>query len=92
MTDSFVTPEPRTLESVAAAKRRIAAWGNEFWTPDGTAHRTWNAARKHLTGLDLLETLREAGPNLSEPYLIGLRDAVLRGWYISRKSASERAA
>lgn len=57
-----------------------------FKTPDGAEHPTWNAARKHLTGLDLLDTLREAGPGLTEPQLVALRDALLARWNVSRKS------
>lgn len=57
-----------------------------FTTPDGTVHLTWNAARKHLTGLDLLNTLREAGPDLAESQLLALRDRVLEGWNVSKKS------
>lgn len=66
--------------------QRIAASGNPtFKTPDGAEHPTWNAARKHLTGLDLLATLREAGPDLEERQLVALRDRLLSVWHISRK-------
>lgn len=64
---------------------RIAS-AQAFKTPDGVEHPTWNAARKHLTGLDLLDTLREAGPGLAESQLVALRDAILAGWSVSRKS------
>ncbi len=67
-------------------EQRIAPAGKPtFKTPDGVEHPTWNAARKHLTGLDLLDTLREAGPGLSEAQLLALRDQVLASWNVSRK-------
>lgn len=58
-----------------------------FKTPDGVEHVTWNAARKHLTGLDLLDTLREGAPDLAEEQLVALRDHLLAGWNVSRKRA-----
>jgi len=58
-----------------------------FTTPDGREHSTWNAARKHLTGLDLLETLREVAPSLANDQLLALRDAVLASWNVSRRTA-----
>lgn len=71
---------------------RIASAGRPtFKTPDGAEHPTWNAARKHLTGLDLLDTLREAGPGLSEEQLILLRDRILSGWNVSRKMQNEES-
>lgn len=51
-----------------------------FKTPDGASHKSWNAARKHLTGLDLLATIQKSGP---DP--VSVRDAVMREWHISRK-------
>ena len=60
-----------------------------FKTPDGVEHPTWNAARKHLTGLDLLNTLREAGPDLAESRLVALRDHILVGWNVSRKQSRQ---
>lgn len=71
--------------------QRITPAAPTFTTPDGVKHETWNAARKHLTGLDLLNTLREAGPDLSESQLIALRDKVLDGWNVSRRAAIARA-
>lgn len=65
--------------------QRIASSAT-FKTPDGAEHPTWNAARKHLTGLDLLNTLREAGPDLGEKQLLALRDRILAGWNVSRKT------
>lgn len=65
--------------------QRIASSAT-FKTPDGAEHPTWNAARKHLTGLDLLNTLREAGPDLAEDQLLALRDRILAGWNVSRKT------
>lgn len=66
---------------------RIAPAGKPtFKTPDGVEHATWNAARRHLTGLDLLATLREGAPSLSEEQLIELRDRVMASWNVSRKS------
>lgn len=68
--------------------QRIAPSGRPtFKTPDGVEHPTWNAARKHLTGLDLLNTLREAGPALAESQLLAMRDRILAGWNVSRKTA-----
>jgi len=64
---------------------RIAKGAPTFRTPDGVEHATWNAARKHLTGLDLLETVREAGPDLAEAQVIAIRDAILARWNVSRK-------
>lgn len=69
-------------ERIAAAGRRT------FKTPDGVEHDTWNAARKHLTGLDLLETLRAAGPDLADEQLRTLRDRLLADWNVSRKPTS----
>lgn len=67
---------------------RIVPGKPTFKTPDGVEHATWNAARKHITGLDLLETLREAGPGLSDEQLTGLRDAVLAAWNVSRRAST----
>jgi hypothetical protein len=64
---------------------RIVSGSPSFKTPDGVEHATWNAARKHLTGLDLLDTLRETGPGLPEDQLIALRDSILATWNVSRK-------
>ena len=63
---------------------RIAS---KFRTPDGAEHPTWNAARKHQTGLDLLDTMREAGPDLTAEQLARLRNAVVRIWHVSRKKS-----
>lgn len=72
--------------------QRIAPSGRPmFKTPDGAEHATWNAARKHLTGLDLLNTLREAGPDLTESQLLALRDAVLAKWRVSLRSETSHA-
>ena len=70
--------------------QRIAPSAPAFKTPDGAEHPTWNAARKHLTGLDLLNTLREAGHGLAEAQLIALRDRVLADWNVSRKRAENQ--
>lgn len=67
--------------------QRIAPSGRPtFKTPDGVEHLTWNAARKHLTGLDLLSTIREAAPNLAELQLLAIRDRILADWNVSRKA------
>jgi hypothetical protein len=55
-----------------------------FRTPDGAEHKTWNAARKHLTGLDLLQTLQETGLGLVEA--TKARDSVMRHWNVSKRS------
>jgi hypothetical protein len=69
---------------------RIASSGRPtFTTPDGIEHPTWNAARKHLTGLDLMDTLRQAGPELEESQLSALLNAVLASWHVSRKRGTE---
>ncbi len=70
--------------------QRIAPSATTFKTPDGVEHPTWNTARKHLTGLDLLNTLREAGPGLAEAQLVALRDRVLADWNVSRKRAENQ--
>lgn len=62
---------------------------SRFRTHDGMEHPTWNAARKHMTGLELAETIRSAGPDLSNEQLIRLAEAVLKSWYISRKKKNE---
>jgi hypothetical protein len=64
--------------------------GNEhapFMTVDGVTHKTWNAARKYLTGLSLLQTIKESGP---DP--VSVRDALMRDWHISRRSGPEGRA
>lgn len=72
--------------------QRIAPSGRPtFKTPDGVEHATWNAARKHLTGLDLLATLREAGPDLAESQLVAMRDRLLENWHVSRKASPSPA-
>lgn len=56
-----------------------------FETPDGEKHKTWNAARRHMTGADLLDCIRKPVPNLSEAEATAIRDALLADWHISRK-------
>lgn len=63
---------------------QIAGKHAPFRTPDGIEHKSWNAARKHLTGLDLLATIAAAGP---DP--VSVRDAVMAEWHVSRRSAPE---
>lgn len=59
-----------------------------FTTMDGVTHKTWNAARKHLTGLGLLRTIQGSGP---DP--VSIRDAVMREWRVSRRiGGAERRA
>lgn len=57
----------------------------KFLTQDGKQHPTWNAARKHQTGLDLKETMRSAGLGLSDSQLTVLLETVLESWNVSRK-------
>jgi len=65
---------------------RIVQGSPTFKTPDGLEHATWNAARRHLTGLDLLDTLRKAGPGLSDRQLLALRDGLLESWNVSKRT------
>ena len=65
---------------------------SRFKTADGLEHPTWNAARKHQTGLDLAETIREAAPDLPQPQVADLVDAIFKAWHVSRRGvvSSER--
>lgn len=58
---------------------------SRFKTIDGKEHPTWNAARKHQTGLDLAETIRATAPDLSESRVAKLVSAISSAWHISRK-------
>lgn len=58
---------------------------SRFKTIDGKEHPTWNAARKHQTGLDLAETIRTAAPDLSESKVAKLVSAIASTWHISRR-------
>lgn len=70
-------------------EQRISAGKPTFRTPDGMEHETWNAARKHLTGLDLLETIRLAAPDLAEARLVAIRDHIQASWSVSRRKQFE---
>lgn len=58
---------------------------SRFKTGDGKEHPTWNAARKHQTGLDLADTIRKAAPSLPEPKVTELVEAIASTWNISRR-------
>jgi hypothetical protein len=58
---------------------------SRFKTADGQEHPTWNAARKHQTGLDLAETIRAAAPSLSGAQVAGLVKAINSAWNVSRR-------
>ena len=57
----------------------------DFVTPDGVWHKTWGHARRHLTGSDLLQTIKQTGPSLSDEQARRIRDALLRYWHVSRR-------
>lgn len=60
---------------------------SRFKTIDGKEHPTWNAARKHQTGLDLAETIRATASDLSEAKVAELVNAIFSTWHISRKGS-----
>jgi hypothetical protein len=62
---------------------------SRFKTADGQEHPTWNAARKHQTGLDLAETIRKAAPSLSGAQVAGLVKAISSTWNISRRGGEK---
>ncbi len=74
---------------MAADGRVIEKIASRFKTADGQEHPTWNAARKHQTGLDLAETIREAAPSLSSAQVSELVQAISRIWHVSRRGSKK---
>jgi len=62
---------------------------SKFRTIDGKEHPTWNAARKHQTGLDLAETIRATAPNLPESRVAEMVNAITSTWNVSRRGAKK---
>lgn len=58
---------------------------SRFKTADGVEHPTWNAARKHQTGLDLADTIRSAAPSLSKAKVADVVLAIFQKWHVSRR-------